>query len=216
MRVNATVMSVCLLLTPMVLAADQETQSTAETSKSLAYATYKETSGRVEVVVGSLIAGLAANEKYMPLQIAVSTSGKGPELEVTPDRFQLIDSKGNIFNSASVRDVANEPGVQQYAKTYSDQNPLQTALEFSLKVERVLSNFYPREGGNFYVASYLGRDTYLEDLLFFPNPGETMAGVLTLQFLTPGMEQAVKVRFEVPLKKKKKHEADSHETEPGS
>ena len=50
MRVNATVMSVCLLLTPMVLAADQETQTTAETSKSLAYATDKETNGRVEVV----------------------------------------------------------------------------------------------------------------------------------------------------------------------
>ena len=227
MRIKAVMISVCLLLASMVLAADQETQPTPETSKSLAFATYEETNGRVVIIVGSMIAGLAATEKYMPLQIAVGTSGKGPQLEVTPDRFQLIDSKGNIYNTVSVHDVSNEPGVQQYAKSYSEQNPLQTTLEFSMKIERVASNFYPQDGGEFYVASYLGRDSYLEDLLFFPNLGDAMEGVLTLQFLTPGMDQAVELRFEIPLKNEKKDKqkknldkqeskADSQETEPGS
>jgi hypothetical protein len=51
--------------------------------------------------------------------------------------------------------------------------------------------------------SHLDRDTYLTDMLFFPNPSEGLGDVLTLQLLTPGMDEAVELRFEVPLKHKK-------------
>ena len=209
MNAKAVFISFCLLTGSLVIAADQEPRQGRETSKSLSFATYKERAGRVELIAGSMIAALAAKEKYVPLQIAVGVDGKGPELEITPARFQLIDSRGNIYNAVSEYDVSNEPSVHQFAKSYNDQNPLQTAFEFSTDVQQVMSNFYPMEGGAFYVVSYLGTDTFLEDLVFFPNPGDALGDVLTLQFLTPGMDQAVMLRFEVPLdyqkaKKKKK------------
>lgn len=228
MRIKAVVMSVCLLLVSMALAADQEAQQSSETSKSQYFATYKQTTGRVQVVVGSLVAGVAEHEKYIPLQIAVGTGRtRGPEIEVTPARFQLIDSKGNIYNTISEHDVAKERRVHDFARAYNKQNPLQTSYEFSIRIQRVLSNFYPEEGGHFYVASHLGRDSYLTDLLFFPNPGDTLGDVLTLQFLTPGMDEAVELRFLVPLKHKKTEKqkkkmnkknpkADSPETDTGS
>jgi len=227
MRIKAVVLSVCLLFVSIAFAADKDAQQTSETSKSVSFATYKETTGRVELVVGSLIAGVAEHEKYMPLQIAVGASGKGPELEVTPARFQLIDSKGNIYNTISEHDVAKEPKVHEYARQYDKQNPVQTGFDFSTSIQRVLTDFYPLEGGAFYVESHLGRDSYLTALLFFPNPGDMMGEVLTLQFLTPGMDEAVELRFAVPLKHKKtqKHQkkmneqkakADSSETDTGS
>jgi hypothetical protein len=203
MGIKAVGLSGCLLFASLSLAADQEAQPSAETSKSLSYATYKETTGRVELVVGSQIAGLAEHEKYTPLQIAVSVNGKGPELEITPDRFQLIDAKGNIYNAVSASDTANEPGVLEYARQFNQQNPLVTGFDFATDVERVMSNFYPQVGGDFYVVSHLATDTFLDDLLFFPNPGDALGGVLTLQFLTPGMDAAVMLRFEVPIKNKK-------------
>ena len=227
MRIKAVVMLVCLLTMVMAFAADQKAEEPSDTSKSLSFATYKETVGRVEVVVGSLIAGVAAHEKYIPLQFAVGVNGKGPELEITPDRFQLIDSKGNIYNAVSEHDVAKEPGVHQYARAFNKQNPLQTAAEFNTDIQRVMSDFYPVEGGKFYVVSHLDRDSYLTDLLFFPNPNEGLEDTLTLQLLTPGMDEAVELRFAVPLKHKKtkkhqkkldkqKAEADSQETAAGS
>lgn len=203
MGTKAVTLSCCLLFASLSQAADQQAHRSPETSKSLAYATYKETTGRVELVVGSQIAGLAEREKYIPLQIAVSLNGKGPEIEVTPDRFQLIDAAGNIYNAVSAADTAKEPGVLEYARGFNQQNPLVTAFEFATDVARVMSNFYPQVGGDFYVVSHLATDTFLEDLLFFPNPGDALGGVLTLQFLTPGMDAAVMLHFEVPLKNKK-------------
>jgi hypothetical protein len=59
------------------------------------------------------------------------------------------------------------------------------------------------EGGKFYVVSNLPPNTYLADLLFFPTPSDSLGDVLTLQLLAPGMDQAVRLRFTVPLKAKK-------------
>jgi hypothetical protein len=227
MRIKAVGMLVCLLATAMAFSADEKAQEPSDTSKSLFFATYKETTDRVELVAGSLIAGVAEHEKYIPLQFAVGVNGKGPELEITPARFQLIDSRGNIYNAVSEQDVAKEAGVLQYARAFNEQNPLQTAFEFSTNIQRVMSDFYPMDGGKFYVVSHLGRDSYLTDLLFFPNPGEGLADTLTLQLLTPGMDAAVELRFAVPLKHKKteKHQknldkqkakVDSQETTSGS
>jgi len=182
-----------------------------DTSKSLSYATYKEVVDRVEVVVGSELAGVAEHRKYIPLQIAIGVFGAGPELEITPRRFLLIDAERNIMNAVPAGEIAREADLLMMAKQYTRTNRLKTGQNFALS-QRIASNGDPSVGGAFYVVTYLDRGTYLEDLLFFPCPEAGLEGVLTLRLLTPGMESAVDVRFEVPQvhqkrrKKKQKKE----------
>ncbi len=186
----------CALGAGLVMAAE------TQTSFELSYATYRQKVDRVEVVVGSQIAAIAAHEKYIPLQIAVGVSGRGPELQIAAERFVLIDSQGNILNAVPEADIAKDPAILNYAKEFTEQNPLQTGDDFSMS-NRVASNFYPLEGGDFYTITNLDRETYLEDLVFFPRPEAGLEGVLTLQLLVPGMDKPVELRFEVPEKKKK-------------
>jgi hypothetical protein len=183
-----------------------------DTSKSLSYATYKEVVDRVEVVVGSELAGVADHRKYLPLQIAIGVFGDGPELEITPGRFLLIDAERNILNSVPAIEIAREADLLMLAKQYNETNRLATGQNFALN-QRIGSNFYPSVGGAFYVVTYLNRGTYLEDLLFFPRPEAGLEGVLTLRLLTPGMESSVDVRFEVPQVHKKRRKK-KQKTEP--
>ena len=76
-----------------------------------------------------------------------------------------------------------------------------------------MSNFYPLDGGKFYVEEHLGHDAYLRDVIFFPTPEPGLAGVMTLQFLTPGMDEPVEVRFEAPIKQNRHHDREVKQTE---
>ncbi len=214
MKLKAALSAACLLLNvPGLAAREAESTLAPQTSRSASFATYAERVDRVEVVVGSLSAAVAANEKYVPLQIAVGVWGRGAELEITPERFLLIDSKGNMLTPAPVEEIAKQASVLQFAKSFDKENRLRTGDDFSLS-RPVASNFYPLEGGKFYSVTYLDRETYLEDLLFFAQPEAGLDGLLTLQLLVPGMDKAVEVKFEVPLnhRRTKEHQKKHKQT----
>ena len=78
------------------------------TSKSLAFATYKERVGRVTVLVGSFPAALSDGEPYIPLQIAVGLRGKGPRVIVTAESFHLIDQDANVYPMASWQEILEQ------------------------------------------------------------------------------------------------------------
>ena len=76
-------------------------------SKETAYGTYTDKAGRVELVVGTVVAGVEAEQEYIPFQIALGAWGKGPELQVTLENFELHDSSGNVYQAAKPSDVSD-------------------------------------------------------------------------------------------------------------
>ena len=117
------------------------------------------------------------------------------------------DNKENLLNPVALETFENKEymGILESARAFNEQNPLQTGDDFSLS-HLVASNFYPNEPGAFYTVANLDRDTYLRDILFFPQPEGGLSGILTLQFLTPGMDKPVEVKFEIPKDPKEHHE----------
>ena len=190
-----------LMLPGLTIADDPANQP--ETSKNIGYGAYQNSSGRVELIVGAQAAAISQHEQYIPLQVALAVRGKGPELEVSMSRFALIDASGNILDPATVEEMAKQAGLIQYMTEYRKTSPLPLGNQFSGQRE-IVSNFYPLDGGKFYVEEHLGHDAYLRDVIFFPTPEPGLAGVMTLQFLTPGMDEPVEVRFEAPVKQTEK------------
>jgi len=169
----------------------------AATSKSLSFATFKETGERATVIVGTQFTGRYADAPYAPLQIAVGVDGEGPPLVVGPASFVLIDAGGAVHPMAPFAKV-REAEIILFVKQLDRTVPLVTGNSF-LDYARASSIFYPLSGapaGKERVE--LTDRTYLKDLIYFPRPANGWHGVLTLQFMARGLARPIQVRFTVP------------------
>ena len=171
------------------------------TSKSFAFATYKEEVGRVTILVGSFPAALNDGSRYIPLQIAVGVRGKGGELTITPESFTLLDDEGRAYPMATHREVLDE-GRVLFNRSVNRSLPLVTGHQFA-NSRRVSSSFFP-VGALRYEQVHLSRANFFKDVIYFPRPDVGLGGVLTLRFKPAGLNEAVDVRFEVPLKGKRR------------
>ena len=180
------------------------TAANTETSKSLAFATYKEHVGRVKVIVGTFPAALNDGERYFPLQIAVGVRGKGPELTLTAESFTLVDEDGVVYPMATLEEIRAEAGMIQFNEQVFRQNPLNVGGQY-VNSRFVISDFYPAVGVQI-ATIHLSRESYFADAIYFPRPNIGLAGVLTLRIQPSGQDEPIDVRFEVPLKGKREME----------
>jgi hypothetical protein len=209
MRHSSILTLACVAAMPFLFGADADDSTKPATSKEIAYHTYAETVDRVTVVVDSYPARLFQKEKYIPLQIAVGVDGKGPELAVSIDGFNLVDGE-HVYAAAPASYLGKQPQIIRQMHDYGTYSPMQVGKDFRF-YKRTQSRLYTPEGvGDDNV--HLDRETYLIDNIYFLNPSEGLTGVLTLSFETKGMENPVEVRFKVPLKKDK-HKQQQKDTD---
>ena len=171
-----------------------------ETSKSFAFATYKERVGPMTILVGSFPAALASEEQFIPLQIAVGIRGKDPHLTVTPESFTLIDQDGGSYPLAGYLEVTDNQWLMKYVRQITAAYPLVTGQQFA-NMERLASRLFPPMGTRPRTERvYMVRASYFQDVIYFPRPDLGLSGVFTLRFEAAGMSEPIDVRFEIPLK----------------
>ena len=174
-----------------------------ETSFDLAYATYMEKAGRIEVVVSSYGASFEEANDHFMLQVAVGVIGKfGKELDFTDESFTLLDPAGNLYSMAPPSALVKEIELVSYAEQLEKSQPLQLGKDFA-NLEQVNSDFYATREEVAWADVHLNYDSYFSDVVFFPKPKSGFEGVFTLNVLTAGMEEPVMVRFKVPEPKQK-------------
>jgi len=168
------------------------------TSKSLAFATFKEQAGRVTVILGARLGSAYVDEPFLPLQIAVGVYGEGPSLVISPASFVLIDARGTVHPMAPFTAVRDQE-VILFVKKLDEAMPLVTGNAF-LNYHRASSIFYPQS------AAAAGKErvelthrTFMKDLIYFARPEGGWAGVNTLQFVARGLERPIQVRFTIPI-----------------
>jgi len=173
------------------------------TSFDLAYATYMEKVGRIEVVVSSYGASFEEANDHFMLQVAVGVIGKfGKELDFTDESFTLLDPAGNLYSMAPPSALVNEIDLLNFADEIQKSEPLQLGKDFA-NLEQVNSDFYATQEEVAWADVHLNYDNYFSDVVFFPKPKSGFNGVFTLNVLTAGMEEPVMVRFKVPEPKQK-------------
>jgi hypothetical protein len=180
------------------------TAADTKTSKSLAFATYKEYVGRTNAIVGTFPAALNDGERYFPIQIAIGVRGKGPELTFTSESFNLIDEDGVVYPVATLEEIRAEAGMLEFNEEVFKQYPLNTGSQY-VNNRYVMSDFYPAAGVQI-ATIHLSRESFFNDVIYFPRPNIGLAGVLTLRIQPSGQDETIDVRFEVPLKGKRKME----------
>lgn len=177
-----------------------------ETSKSLAFATYKEQVGRITVLVGSFPAALNETEPYVPLQVAVGVRGRGEKITLGVESFQLIDRDGNIFPIASFEEFRNNDHAQLFNPQIIAAYPLVTGQQFATSFQ-LRSSFFPTTAGGVRIDRVeLEQSNHIIDVLYFPRPLAGLDGVLTLRVQAKQLAAPIDVRFEVPLKGKRRAE----------
>jgi len=181
-------------------------------SETIAFAAYASGEGRVRAAVGSAIADTVKSDDLLPLQIAISVWGEGPELRFTLDSFALMDAAGNVYRVADPKAVAERLGVFTKAQNYLRQRPMPIGAIIRDSAF-VRSEFY-NKGGTIWGGTYLSSGNHTQDVIFFPRPRAGLGGVLTLRVLTEGMSEPVEVRFEIPGQKKKKKDKKHDQDEP--
>lgn len=191
-----------LSLAAVLLASGLCLADDAPTSKKLDGFTYKETSGRVTLILGAQLAAINENEPFVPLQIAAGVRGKGQTLVLTRASFLLFDARGGAHTLAPVEEVVASGLISANKRIAATAAPLNKGLAF-LDMPKVGSNFYPATGKDVGTERIeLGPRTYFSDIIYFPRPEEGLDGTLTLQFVARGLREPIRVTFAVPDRKK--------------
>jgi len=199
------VLLACIALLPTLPATDPKT------SKSLAFATYKERVNRVTLLVGTFPAALNDHERYIPLMVGLGIRGKGPGMSITPESFILLDEDGNSYPMASYEEILANPKLLSYNSNLIRSQPLVTGEQFA-NMHPLRSSFFPERG--IVVAEVnLERDNYMIDTFYFPRPLTGLHGVLTLRLSDASLEHPVNLRFEVPMKGKNQADKQSKKSD---
>jgi hypothetical protein len=169
------------------------------TSEGYAYATYREISDRLTVLVDSYPAALHADDRYVPIVVAVGLGGSGPSVTVTPESFTLLDASGKQYPAASFDEIARDYPKRRFDDELLRIRPLVVGEQFNTSI-RLPADFYPtQESSKIRMDRVeLGPFTWFRTLLYFPRPEAGLHGVLTLTMAAEGIEPPLEVRFEVP------------------
>ena len=172
------------------------------TSKKLDAFTYKETVGRVTVILSAQLAAINENEAFLPIQIAAGVRVKGQTLVLTRASFLLFDAQGRTHTLAPIDDVVASgviPANKKIARTAGLLNKGQAFMNLA----KVGSNFYPATGKGVGTERLeLRPRNYFSDILYFPRPENGVDGSMTLQFVARGLRESIRLTFAVPLRKK--------------
>jgi len=150
------------------------------TSERFAYSTFRETSGRVSVLVDGYPASLHTSDGFVPIPIAVVSSGPGRSVAVSPEVFTLADAAGNFVPAVSYGDLVKRYGKIGYDRAMIRQRP--SLGSYAASLFRVEGTFYPPPGtttrtGRIEVPPF----AYFRGVVYFPMPAGGLRGVLTLR-----------------------------------
>jgi hypothetical protein len=134
----------------------------------------------------------------------VGIRGKGPGMTINSESFNLIDSSGRAYPVASYEEILAQTELHSRNATVLASQPLVTGQQFA-NSRRISSNFFPLVGLK-YDHVNLERECHFIDTLYFPRPSTGLGGVLVLRFQDPSLKDPIDVRFEVPLKGKRRAE----------
>jgi hypothetical protein len=174
-----------------------------ETSKTLSFATYRESDDLVTVLLSSKLAMHFPDKPYFPLLIGVGVRAEGPPLVISRSSFVLIDQEGDVHPMAPYDDVRAHQDLR-FARRLVEVEPLNTGSAFR---DSHLASciFYPISAAptrkEIVELTYM---THIKDIIYFPRPESGLQGVMTLQFMARGLQQPIQLRFEVPAFKKPK------------
>lgn len=186
-----------ILTATTVLAAPPKTPD-RRTSEGFAFATYREQSGSLTVLLDAYPATLHENDAYIPLPIAIGLRGKGEPVTLTTESFTLVDARGNAEAAASYEQLSAQYPKRSFDESLFRQRPIVLGSLFSNSRE-VHSSFYPAPGrGTRSDRVELAAFTWFDDVVYFPKPKAGLDGVLTLKIHGQGMEKPIEVVFEVP------------------
>ncbi len=186
----------CLLASILAVSLDSPPADRPRPSERYSFSTYRERAGALTALVDGYPASLRAGDPYIPLPVAVGWSG--PErLELTPESFRLVDGEGRAYPAASYREV-----LERYAKLTFDRSilrgrPMVIGQQFA-NYSPVPARFFPPVDFPTRTARVeLARFTWFQDVLYFPNPGAGLDGVLSLLVSPRGAAEPVEVKFRV-------------------
>ena len=170
----------------------------SDTSKSFAYATFKEQQGRITVLLDSLPASFRDDQAYIPIPVAIGLQGYGDGIIITPETFILVDQAGLAHPAASYGEL-----VRGYSKLRFDGSLVQgrpvTSQQFVF-CRLLPSSFYPPGPGRKVERVHLDAYTWIRDVIYFPRPDSGLGGVLALRLSGGGVDPPLEVRFRIPLR----------------
>lgn len=135
---------------------------------------------------------------YFPLQVAVANKSM-KKLTVKRESFWLVDSEGNRYSLAGVRELSENYSVVGMDKRFTEfQSVLLSRWPSFLKLP---SNFFPGEGlrsGVAFDQVELPSFAYFTDMIYFPHPETGVVGQRFELFLdTEELEEPVFLKFKI-------------------
>jgi hypothetical protein len=169
------------------------------TSKTYAYATYREVRDRLTVLVDSYPAALHVDDPYIPVAVAVGLSRPGKCIRVSPGSFTLVDEKGRRYRPVPFEEIARNYPKRQFDASLLRSHPIVVGNQFDLSVP-IRAEFYPPPASPGLLINRVELDpyTWFRTALYFPRPEGAIHGVLTLELRSEGSEPPVSVRFRIP------------------
>jgi len=191
-----------LRVIPVILGAAALSLGAAEppaTSEGYAYATYREVSDRLTLLVDAYPAAMHLGDPYFPVAVAVGLSGSGDNVRVTPESFTLLDEKGTAYGAVPYQELVRNYPKRQFDESLLRSHPLVVGNQFDVSLP-IDAEFYPAPAGRGVRAERveLGPFTWFRTILYFPRPPGKLHGVLTLRLGAEGAEPPVSVRFRIP------------------
>lgn len=187
---------VVALLFGLVLSFPLANQDSPETSKTFAYATYKEMRGPVTILVDTLPASFRDDQPYVPFPVAIGVQGYGKQYTISPEIFTLIDQTGVTYAAASHLEVREAYPKLLFDRGLTVGRPV-TAQQFELS-RQLPSSFYPVTGPRI-DRVHLDGYTWFRDVIYFPRPRAGLGGVMTFRMYGGGFDSPLDVRVRVPL-----------------
>jgi hypothetical protein len=191
-----------LRIVPVVLGVAVLALAAAEppaTSEGYAYATYREVSDRLTLLVDSYPTAVHVDDPYVPIAVAVGLSGPGASIHVAPGSFTLLDEKGRTYGAVPYEEIAKNYPKLQFDVSLMRSHPMVVGSQFDVSLP-IYAEFYPVLAGRELRAERveLGPFTWFGTMLYFPRPEGEFHGVLTLRLGAEGAEPPVSVRFRIP------------------
>jgi len=147
-------------------------------------------------------------DPYLPV-LFVLASELGPPLRVAPERFRLVLPDGTGLAPVPYPVLLEKGYKSEMIHDWSRRPTIDvTHGHFATGYRRIASRFYPDPAGrpwhNVILDAEIGRDAWVQDVLYFPNPGGLAGRELVLAYEDPlsgpgkDLVRAIEVPFVIP------------------
>jgi hypothetical protein len=163
--------------------------------------------GRLTLCANVELAMFRLEDPFLPLQFVVASEER-PLLSVTPDRFHLVLPDGSTLKPVPFRTLTDEGYRSELTLDWSRRRSISvTHGFFRAGYRRIASQFYPDPAGRAIavkIDAWIGDDDYVEDALYFRNPGGLAGRELRLVYEDPDSgpgvetERRIEVVFVIP------------------